>query len=410
MFKNPTVFILGAGASWHYGYPTGEELVKKIIEKARYASLYFDYSIKTSNAHVPQYIKDRRKVGLVEDQWREACTECEQFREALEQVNPLVIDYFLGWNPRFQGIGTLLIAWVILECEQIRLQRRGNVNRLRMLEDSPFPSERVIATDRFDIRKFKDDWCRFLIHNLAIECKTSSDLLRNDVRFITFNYDVSLEAELLRGLRHIELFQKSDIDEFFAQDRIMHVYGKVRQVPPTDPPHLNWDEQSRDPIPTEPSMQSKYASDRQAFFDVIYAASRGLRVIDPFDKATDENVIKAAQNVLARAHRVYILGYGFDENNSKRLGLQQTLRYDQNNKSVFFTSFRDINRVNKAASRVFFGNARHFISGNPAVEDSSNYYYEKSVRDVYEALELDFESLEEGWLGSNDSKTFVDPA
>jgi hypothetical protein len=25
----PAVFILGAGASWHYGYPTGEETVKK---------------------------------------------------------------------------------------------------------------------------------------------------------------------------------------------------------------------------------------------------------------------------------------------------------------------------------------------------------------------------------------------
>ena len=36
MFKSPTVFILGAGASWHYGYPTGEELVKRIIEKAQW--------------------------------------------------------------------------------------------------------------------------------------------------------------------------------------------------------------------------------------------------------------------------------------------------------------------------------------------------------------------------------------
>lgn len=27
MFRVPTVFILGAGASWHDGYPTGEELV-----------------------------------------------------------------------------------------------------------------------------------------------------------------------------------------------------------------------------------------------------------------------------------------------------------------------------------------------------------------------------------------------
>jgi hypothetical protein len=37
MFTTKTVFILGAGASWHYGYPTGEGLVKKVVEKATYA-------------------------------------------------------------------------------------------------------------------------------------------------------------------------------------------------------------------------------------------------------------------------------------------------------------------------------------------------------------------------------------
>jgi hypothetical protein len=31
MFKAKTVFILGAGASCHYGFPTGEELVKRVI-------------------------------------------------------------------------------------------------------------------------------------------------------------------------------------------------------------------------------------------------------------------------------------------------------------------------------------------------------------------------------------------
>jgi hypothetical protein len=28
MFTEPTVLILGAGASWHYGYPTGEEMLE----------------------------------------------------------------------------------------------------------------------------------------------------------------------------------------------------------------------------------------------------------------------------------------------------------------------------------------------------------------------------------------------
>ncbi len=42
MFVNKTVFILGAGASWHYGYPTGEDLVTAVIEKADYAAEGFN--------------------------------------------------------------------------------------------------------------------------------------------------------------------------------------------------------------------------------------------------------------------------------------------------------------------------------------------------------------------------------
>jgi hypothetical protein len=32
--QRATVFILGAGASWHYGYPTGEKLIKLVANKA----------------------------------------------------------------------------------------------------------------------------------------------------------------------------------------------------------------------------------------------------------------------------------------------------------------------------------------------------------------------------------------
>ena len=34
MFRKPTVFILGAGASCHYGYPTGEALVAQVLQRA----------------------------------------------------------------------------------------------------------------------------------------------------------------------------------------------------------------------------------------------------------------------------------------------------------------------------------------------------------------------------------------
>ena len=65
--------------------------------------------------------------------------------------------------------------------------------------------------------------------------------------------------------------------------------------------------------------------------------------------------MEAAKEALARANCVYILGYGFDENNSKLLELSKLLRLDGSRKAVLFTNYGNINRVNKNASRVFFG-------------------------------------------------------
>jgi hypothetical protein len=57
---NKTVFILGAGASWHYGYPTGEELVKKVIAKARTAAAHFSLVLNNADSGAltirPNYI------------------------------------------------------------------------------------------------------------------------------------------------------------------------------------------------------------------------------------------------------------------------------------------------------------------------------------------------------------------
>jgi hypothetical protein len=218
--------------------------------------------------------------------------------------------------------------------------------------------------------------------------------LKNDVRFITFNYDVSLEQALYQGLRHIQLFDAADIDEFLANDRIMHVYGKVRERPTEPAPALNWSEQGRDPKGLGLSALIQYYSERKVFLDHIYAASRGLRVIDPEDKETDKEIIKAATKAAAEAKRVYILGYGLDPNNSERIGLPKSLHYGTSKKSVMFTNYGDINRVNKRASKVFFGAQNQFNPGGHSIVAQRDALYERSIRDVYEALELDFEPFE----------------
>jgi hypothetical protein len=95
-----------------------------------------------------------------------------------------------------------------------------------------------------------------------------------------------------------------------------------------------------------------------------------------------------AQAQILGARRVFILGYGFDEHNSERLRLRESLRRGGGaNTTVAFTNFGDINQVNKRASKVFFGNAAEFPPNGQSIVS----HVEKSTRNAYDALSLDFD-------------------
>jgi hypothetical protein len=168
MFENPTVFIRGAGASWHYGYPTGEGLVKEVIAKAHVARSYFGSILNNDtveNVHRPNYIS-RHSSGPppggvdMKEEWADASRECEDLIDRLTAVDPLVIDYFLGQNQHLGDIGRFCIAWVLLEREAVFLPPSGwNVNRRG--QTTPFPP---------------DNWCRFLVHKLVTGCRDGESL------------------------------------------------------------------------------------------------------------------------------------------------------------------------------------------------------------------------------------------
>ena len=139
MFEAKTVFILGAGASWHYGYPTGEELVQHVIQKANTAQTYFNSVLTGAGGaglpHRPTFVARHHPetpadgVTGMKAQWSDAINECRDLALRLGSVDPLVIDYFLGNNPHLEEIGKLCIAWVILEREAVFAERGGNGNR-----------------------------------------------------------------------------------------------------------------------------------------------------------------------------------------------------------------------------------------------------------------------------------------
>jgi hypothetical protein len=131
-----TVFILGAGSSCDYGYPTGEELIKKITEIASRLSTYCDNRLKSGKVVqiVPKYVEGKwdQKLGTrgAMAAWEEVRTECQDLILRLKTVRPFVIDYFLAWNESVSDIGKLMIAAAILSVNHTRCRDTDVVTML----------------------------------------------------------------------------------------------------------------------------------------------------------------------------------------------------------------------------------------------------------------------------------------
>jgi hypothetical protein len=275
---NNTVFVLGAGASWHYGYPTGEGLVGTVISMAERLAGYCEQRVQSGQTVqiIPKYVEQRidssKGIPGATAGWKTVRAECQLLCDRLKSVRPLLIDHFLFWNEELREIGKLMIAAVILECEAkwLLLPRNQNNN------DGSKP----------------DDWYRFIVHKLVYGCTKSSELFNNIVRFITFNYDASLEYHLFRALTAIDILQRDDVEKFLNDDRIIHVYGAVHPQIPTDADAIDWDTaQNLGQVFAAPLNHEKEFQSRKAFLDRCLAASTNLRTVDPHDKEDNEEFL-----------------------------------------------------------------------------------------------------------------------
>ena len=382
MIDTPTVYVLGAGASWHYGYPTGEELVQSVIQMAGALRSYCE----TRRSHdgwgedipefVASYISHRREKEEISQAWEKVRNDCDDLISRLTAVQPVVIDFFLGWNEHLQNIGKLLISVIILCREAEWRENRRNLNRKNSIEPA-YRRPRPLDPDM---------WIRFVVHQMMYACGSSNELIRNKVHFITFNYDVSLETALQSALSQLDFLDSKDISNFLSGNRIVHVYGSVRE------PRLI----GKNPaIPAEWFYrlgQTMEVSSSNAVLDAAFRASQGIRTIDPHDKEEDSDQIEAARRHLQNAQNIYILGYGFEPKNSRRIGLDQLGPFgaDSVRRRVMYTNINDHQAVNRRALKALLGSNKYPFSNEFAIE-VGKITIQRSTRSVYEALASDFD-------------------
>lgn len=261
-----TVLVLGAGASKAFGFPTGQELVKRICLLLN-QELYSDIFYQTV------------RVCLRE--------MAEKFPNALKRADPLSVDAWLEHNPKYIEVGKVAIAIALLDYEkQSDLLPQNNWYQLLSKRlDGPF-------------EKFQD----------------------NKLSIITFNYDRSLEQYLFETFKHMHT-EKSEKEckEQLNQLRILHVYGSMGR--------LEWQsDNTKHRLPLVP-YGNKLDRNRINF------AANSINIIPRKQPQEEFGVVQKsisdefneARKLIAGAEALYFLGFGYNQTNMERLGIE-TLR------------------------------------------------------------------------------------
>lgn len=173
MFSQRTVFVLGAGASIPYGFPSGASLERQIVEN----------------------LADPDGVWAAPLREMFNTTTLSNFQTALRWGQAGSVDAFLELNAGFLEVGKACIARALVPCEV----------------------DLVLFDDR------QGAWYDGLWRRLR--GAKLDDLTRCNATFITFNYDRTLEYYLYRVITNLYGVDGPTAREVLATIPILHVHG-----------------------------------------------------------------------------------------------------------------------------------------------------------------------------------------
>lgn len=184
MIKVNTVLILGAGASYDFGYPLGEELKNKVINILSDAD--FQEALKNDYGMRPTI---KRLINF--------------FIDDLKKDKVSTIDRFLAKSEdEYKRLGKVAIVQAILSCE----------HNDRIFQDG-------------------NSWYKEL-YNLINEYPELEEFSQNKISIITFNYDRSLEHYFYERLLGDYGNQRQDaIISELKKIPLIHLHGRVNMLP-----------------------------------------------------------------------------------------------------------------------------------------------------------------------------------
>jgi len=186
MIQEHTLIIFGAGANSSYGYPTGDELKRNIIN--HFPNIYLQYKPEAAQYELETI---------------------NQFCSALDGSDDLLIDYFLDTcnNPQFVYYGKIAILMFIAESEK-------KVARMKNIDFT------------------EDDWFPIMFNKLVEGIRDPRTLNKNClINFITFNYDRFLEYRLTNSMKNKFSLDWKNSYDIVNKFEIIHVFDRLPSLP-----------------------------------------------------------------------------------------------------------------------------------------------------------------------------------
>jgi hypothetical protein len=185
MITRATVLILGAGASYPYGYPLGQELVDNLVKDA----IMPGSILRQDLAAINEYDLNDMLIRRFGDELRASASPS--------------IDVFLESRSDFLEVGRVAIAAELLRCENAGI---------------------------FHLKK---GWYPYLFNKMRDPGQFES-FGENKLSIVTFNYDRSLEYFLYTALKNSFQNRQDEHVENFKRIPIIHVHGQLGPCPPHD--------------------------------------------------------------------------------------------------------------------------------------------------------------------------------
>jgi len=251
MLTTKTVFILGAGASAPYGFHTGSGLMNSLL----------GMNLRLRPPHAADLPLSPYEC-LVDAGFN--IPAIAEFLDALGGSGRGSVDAFLEHRPDFLEVGKAAMAAVLLPCErhEVLFAPKGG------------------------------DWYQYVFNKMNA---SFDELDRNDVVFLTFNYDRSLEYYLITAIRNAYRKTFAEAAAKVKKLKIVHLYGDLGEL--DEAAAQRWR------TPTLDGAAVKAAASR---IHIIHSA------------AGDQN-FQVGRHWLERAEVVCFLGFGYHPINVKRM-------------------------------------------------------------------------------------------